>query len=267
MESRAATYLIALTIGVGAMAQAAGLAWGWGAPGAAPTSSSQQPACSAVNAPLDQLFESNTVKTDYRWTPFAYSPSGSVAGVALAQTVTVGRTGTLERVAIDASGRDLTEDLPVEIRAGSSTGRVLARGKLSQAALQASGWIDVPVSPGVRIRAGSVIAIVLPALQGASDADLVLRQPTVTWVTSPGDTGYGAGSAFVGERLRRADGVTSWDRFPFDRQFRTYVCSPPATATQEPRPPSPTPPASVIAALIGGLLGAVLVTTRVRRSS
>ncbi len=265
MDLRAATFLVAMTISVAAIPQPIGTARAWGPPDAAPGSPTRQAACGPATASLDQSFDSTTVKTDYPWTPFAYRPGGSVAGVALAETVTVGRSGTLERVAIDASGRELTGDLPLEIRDGSPSGKVLSRGILSRAALEASGWINVPVSPAVQIRAGAVIAIVLPALQGASDADLVIRQPTVTWVTSPGDAGYRGGAAFVGERLRRAEGVTRWDQFPFDRQFRTYVCSPPDTATREPGPSSPTPPASVVAAVIGALLGATLVTMRVRR--
>ncbi len=185
--------------------------------------------CPGGTTVLDQAFEADVIRTDYAWTPYAFRRAGAVGGVALAQTLTVGRSGSLAGLELRLSGRDLVGDLPVEVRDGGPDGAVLARGTLGRADLEARGWIVVPLDPAPTVRSGQVVAITLPALEPTRDADAASAQATVTWISSPDDgMGYAGGTGFMGARDGLGTGISTWGALPFDRHVRTYVCAGPS---------------------------------------
>jgi hypothetical protein len=193
---------------------------------------------SAGRCPIDQSFESDNIHIDSPWIPYAFRSNGAVAGVGLAQSLTVGRTGTLSDVSIRISGTDLTGDLPLEIRRGAPDGPLLASATMAEADVATPGWLDVPLEPAPGVHRGQVIVIVLPALEPRYNADIVTRQPYIEWVSSFEDL---VGNSFVGDRSRRDPGIDRWELSGVGRHFRTYVCAMPPTDTVA---ESPTPAAS-----------------------
>lgn len=113
------------------------------------------------------------------------------------------------------------------MREGGPDGALLGRGTLRRAGLEGGGWIRAELDPAPVVRAGQVIAIVLPGLAPTHGADSGAAQPTVTWVSSLEVNGdYAGGTGFAGDRDGQDAGVDRWDSFAHDRHFRTYVCSP-----------------------------------------
>lgn len=185
-------------------------------------------ACSASLDLVDQSYVSGGGTGDV-WNPNAFRANGDVSNVGLAQTFTVARSGLLDRIQIQARGRDLLVDVPLEIHVGTPGGPIVAIGDLPMARLRIGGWIDVPIAPVVRVRSGDVLAIVLPPLHPDHSADSGQAQPTITWITGRSD-GYDPGNGMTAPRVGVAT-IVSWDSSGYDRTFRTFSCALPDTST------------------------------------
>ena len=144
---------------------------------------------------------------------------------------------------------------------------MLARVEVSAASIAGvGGWVAVDIKPPVPVRAGEVLAIVLPALVPTMPGSLV-RQPTIRWTSTVGGVAdaYAAGACWSGERFHApgssSDPPVRWVESAPDLMFRTFVTPVPDTSTAGEPDARPAGPWEV-AALVGVLAGLALLARR-----
>ena len=158
----------------------------------------------------------------------SYSP-GTQPGLSVgidpdyvrAQTFTVGMAGTLSQVDVwiykQAAGGNTAQDLVCELRntisgGGPAPGPALATVAMSATSIGTTpGWVSIPLSSGVPVIPGNVLAIVLslPTAPAGSGTDY-------SW---PGGSGYPAGGCYTTTPASPG----AWLSIGGDLGFMTYV--------------------------------------------